>query len=382
MRSILCVRYIHQLADWPDFRWDHERLMPLLALARHQQGLLLGGMQGLGFQFRQQTSLENLTAEVIKSSAIEGTVFDPASVRSSIARRMGLPQEREGPSSRDVDGAVEMIFDATQKYDQPLTEDRLLGWQAALFPAGRSGIQRIAVGRWRAPEMDPMQVVSGPISRDRIRRTHIHFEAPAAGRLPGEVAAFLKWFEAADGTDLVLRAGIAHFWFVTIHPFEDGNGRVSRAIADMALARSEGSGMRFYSMSAQIEREKQEYYRVLETAQKGTLSITGWLEWFVGCFERAVIDAMRSLEGIRGKAALWEQLNRMIEPNVRQRKVLNSLLDDGLEEVSTSRYAKLAGTSLDTALRDIKQLIEAGVLKPGASGGRSRKYALVPPARN
>lgn len=370
------MRYIHQLPSWPGFQWDNARLMPLLARARHQQGLLLGGMQSLGFQFRQQTTLENLAAEVIQSSAIEGTVFDPASVRSSIAQRMGLPTEKWSPKNRDVEGAVEMIMDATQHYDRPLTEDRLLGWQAALFPAGRSGIQRIAVGRWRAPDTDPMQVVSGPISREHIRRRHIHFEAPAAGRLPGEVAAFLKWFEAADGTDPVLRAGVAHFWFVTIHPFEDGNGRVSRAIADMALARSEGSGMRFYSMSAQIEQEKQEYYRVLETSQKGTLNITGWLEWFVGCFERAVIGAEGSLKRILAKAARWEQLSGMFEPNERQRKVLNALLDAGEGEISTSKYARLAGISLDTALRDIRHLTEVGVLKPGASGGRSRKYTL------
>jgi len=354
--------------------------MPLLARARHRQGLLLGGMQGSGFQFRQKTNLENLAVEVIKSSAIEGTVFNPASVRSSIARHLGLPTDKDSSPSRDVEGAVEMILDATGHYEQPLTEDRLLGWQAALFPAGRSGIQRIAAGKWRTPDMNPMQVVSGPIGRDRIRRKHIHFEAPAAARLPGEVAAFLKWFEAANEADGVLRSGIAHFWFVTIHPFEDGNGRVSRAIADMALARSEGSGMRFYSMSEQIERERQQYYRILEASQKGNLNITGWLEWFVGCFERAVIGASGSLERITAKAARWEQINRAFEPNERQRKVLNSLLDSGEEEISTSKYAKLAGTSLDTALRDIRHLVEARILMPSAGGGRSRRYALSQPA--
>jgi Fic family protein len=371
------MRYIHGLPNWPHFQWDYERLMPILAQARHQQGLLLGGMLSLGFQFRQQANLANLAAEVVKSSAIEGTLFDPASVRSSIARRMGLPPEKDGASSRDVEGAVEMILDATQQYDHPLTEDRLLGWQASLFPAGRSGMKRIAVGKWRTPEMDPMQVVSGPIGRDRIRRKHVHFEAPAADRLPGEVRAFLGWFETADGTDPVLRAAISHFWFATLHPFEDGNGRVSRAIADMALARSEGSGMRFYSMSAQIEREKQEYYGILEASQKGTLNITGWLEWFVGCFERAVVGAGGTLKRITAKAARWEQLNGIVEPNERQRKVLNALLDGDEEAFSTSRYAKLAGASLDTALRDIKHLIGAGVLKPGSKGGRSRKYTLL-----
>lgn len=370
------MRYIHQLSKWPDFQWDYEKLTPILARARHQQGLLLGGMLSLGFQFRQETNLENLAAEVIKSSAIEGTVFDPASVRSSIARRIGLQSEKEGPLSRDIEGAVEMILDATQHYDLPLTVDRLLGWQASLFPAGRSGIQRVAVGKWRTSDMDPMQVISGPISRDHVRRKHIHFEAPAAGRLPGEVATFLRWFDTVDGTDPVLRAAVAHFWFVTLHPFEDGNGRVSRAIADMALARSEKSGMRFYSMSAQIETEKQAYYRVLETSQKGALNITDWLEWFLGCFERAVVGASGTLRHIVAKAARWEELNGKGELNERQRKVLSALLEGSEGKFSTSRYAKLAGTSLDTALRDIKQLIETGVVKAGEGGGRSRKYVL------
>jgi Fic family protein len=351
--------------------------MPILARSRHHQGLLLGGMQSLGFHFRQQTNLENLASEVIKSSAIEGAVFDPTSVRSSIARHMGLPPEKEAPLSRDIEGAVEVILDATQNYERTLTRDRLLGWQAALFPAGRSGMRRIAVGKWRTPASDPMQVVSGPISRDRIRRKHIHFEAPAADRLPEEVVAFLRWFEAVDGTDPVLRAAIAHFWFVTLHPFEDGNGRVARAIADMALARSEKSGLRFYSMSAQIENEKQAYYRVLETSQKGTLDITSWLEWFIGCFERAVGGATGTLKRITEKAIRWDKINELVEPNERQRKVLNNLLDSDKKEFSTSKYAKLANASLDTALRDVKYLIEAGVVKPSSSGGRSRKYALL-----
>ena len=380
MRNIRTMRYIHQLPDWPHFRWSHEKLTPMLTTARHQQGLLLGGMRTLGFHFRTQSSLENLAAEVVKSSAIEGTIFDPASVRSSIARRMGLPSEKQAASSREVEGAVDMLLDATQNYEQPLTAERLLGWQAALFPAGRSGIRRILVGQWRTSEMDPMTVVSGPINRDRIRRKHIHFEAPTADRLPREVSAFLQWFESVDRTDPVLRAGIAHFWFVTIHPFEDGNGRVSRAIADLALARAEGSALRFYSLSTQIEQEKQDYYRALETAQKGALDITGWLEWFISCFSRAVGGASLIVERIVRKTARWERFNQMVEPNARQRKVLNTLLDAAEEEVSTSKFAKLAGTSLDTALRDIRQLVEAGVLKPGPSGGRSTKYLLAPAA--
>jgi Fic family protein len=373
------MRYIHQVPKWPDFHWDNARLLPLLAQARHQQGVLLGGMRALGLRVQQQSSLENLATEVVKSSAVEGTVFDPASVRSSIARRLGLPPEKPGASGRDIEGAVEMILDATQHYDQPLTEDRLLGWQAALFPAGRSGVRRIAVGQWRTSEMDPMQVVSGPISTERVRRKKIHFEAPEAARIPGEIASFLKWFERPSETDPVLRAGVAHLWLVTIHPFEDGNGRVSRAVTDMALARAEGSRHRFYSMSAQVEKEKQDYYDSLETAQKGNLDITGWLEWFMGCFERAVSGAACSIDRIVKKATSWERLNAVFEPNERQRKLINALLDGAEKEFSTSKYAKLAGTSLDTALRDITQMVRAGVLTPSESGGRSRRYTLAFP---
>lgn len=371
--------YIHQRPDWPRFRWDDAQLAPRLAAARHRQGRLLGGMQALGFPSRERAYLESLAVEVVTSSAIEGTVFDPAAVRSSLARRLGLPPEKAAPASRDIEGAVDVMLDATQHHRQPLTVDRLQAWQAALFPTGRSGLRRILVGAWRTPEMDPMQVISGPISRERIRRKHIHFEAPAAARLPREVAAFLSWFEHDDGMDPVLRAGLAHFWFVTIHPFEDGNGRVSRAIADLALARAEESALRFYSLSAQIGQEKQDYYRALETAQKGTLDVTGWLTWFLGCFDRAIGQALGTLGRVLEKSARWEQFSQGLEPNNRQRRVLNALLDAGEEELSTSRYAKLAGTSLDTALRDIRQLREAGVLEATAGGGRSTRYRLKPP---
>jgi Fic family protein len=271
------MRYIHQDPGWPKFFWDDAKLLPVLSAVRLRQGRLLGQMGQLGFRFKAEAGLENLTAEVIKSSAIEGTIFDPEAVRSSVARRMGLPTANEASAGRDIDGAVEMLLDATQNYDKPLTEDRLLGWQSALFPTGRSGLRRILVGAWRTPEMDPMQVVSGPISREQTRRKNIHFEAPAAKRLPHEVGGFLTWFESAEGADPVLRAGLAHLWLVTIHPFEDGNGRVSRAVADMALARSEDTGFRFYSMSTQIEAQKKQYYEILERTQKGTMDVTDWL---------------------------------------------------------------------------------------------------------
>lgn len=370
------VTYIHQRQDWPKFDWDNGRLLPILGNVRLQQGRLLGQMEGLGFRFRAEAGLENLTAEVIKSSAIEGTVFDPEAVRSSVARRMGLPTVTEVPTGRDVDGAVEMLVDATQNHAQPLTVDRLLGWQSALFPAGRSGMKRILVGAWRTPEMDPMQVISGPISRDQVRPKNIHFEAPEAKRLPDEVAQFLKWFEAADGTDPVLRAGLAHLWFVTIHPFEDGNGRISRAIADMALARAEGTGLRFYSMSTQIEAQKKQYYDILERTQKGTMDVTGWLVWFLACLESAIAGAQASLARIIQKSTTWERVNGALQVNERQKLVLNALLDSDNPELSTSRYAKLTKCSLDTALRDIKQLVDAAILEPGPSGGRSTTYRL------
>lgn len=336
-------------------------------------------MKGLGFAFRSEAALASLTAEVVKSSAIEGAAFDPASVRSSLARRLGIDATDEAIAGRDVEGAVEMTVDATQKYAEPLTVNRLLGWQSALFPAGRSGMQRIRVGQWRTPDTDPMQVVSGPLSRDRVRRKHIHFEAPTADRVPGEVARFLDWFETADDTDPVLRAGIAHFWFVTIHPFEDGNGRISRAIGELALARADGSALRFYSMSAQIEAEKKRYYDALEQGQKGDLDLTRWLAWFLDNLDRALARAEALAAGIIRKAATWDWINRTRAISERQRLVLNALLDGNEPGLSTSRYAKLTACSLDTALRDIKVLLDAGILTAGPGGGRSTKYQLQPP---
>lgn len=375
------MRYIHQRQEWPHFTWDDAKLMPTLLEIRHRQGRLLGRMEGLGFRFRDEAALENLTAEVIKSSAIEGTIFDPESVRSSIARRMGIQPVDSAASSRDIEGAVEMMLDATQKYAEPLTTERLLGWQSSLFPGGRSGMHRVLTGQWRTPDMDPMQVVSGPMSRDRVRPKNIHFEAPNADRLTVEVARFLQWFESRDQTDPVLRVGLAHLWFVTIHPFEDGNGRVSRAIADMALARADGSPMRFYSMSTQLESEKKQYYQALENTQKGALDITDWFTWFLGCLDRALQGAEVSLARIIRKATIWDSINHAITINDRQRLVINALLDGSDPDLSTSRYAKLASCSLDTALRDIKLLVDGGVLVTGEGGGRSTKYQLKSPRR-
>ena len=368
------MSYIHQGPEWPNLRWDNAKLLPLLADVRHRQGRLLGRMEGLGFRLRAEASLTTLTSDVIKSSAIEGSLLDAAQVRSSIARRLGLDFGGPAKASRDVEGVVEMMLDATQKYAEPLTAERLFGWHASLFPTGRSGMRRITVGAWRPADIGAMQVVSGPIGRERI-----HFEAPMADRLGREVRAFLDWFEAANGIDPVLKAGIAHFWFVTLHPFEDGNGRISRAIADLALARAEGTMDRFYSMSTQIEAEKKRYYQNLEHSQKGGVDITSWLEWFLGCLGRAVAGAEAGLAGVLRKAKIWERINHQSPVNERQRKVINQLLDGFEGKLSTSKYARLAKCSGDTALRDIKILLDQGILIQDQGGGRNTSYRLAEP---
>jgi Fic family protein len=373
-RRIKIVSYIHEKAGWPRLKWNDAKLLPLLADVRHRQGRLLGRMEGLGFQLRAEASLTTLTADVIKSSAIEGEWLDARQVRSSIARRLGLDFGGNIKPSRDVEGVVEMMLDATQKYAEPLTAERLFDWHASLFPTGRSGMRRITVGALRPAGIGPMQVVSGPMGRERI-----HFEAPTADRLQDEVAAFLEWFEAANGIDPVLKAGIAHFWFVTIHPFEDGNGRISRAIADMALARAEGTIERFYSLSTQIEAEKKGYYLNLEQSQKGGVDITSWLEWFLGCLRRAVAGAEDGLANVLRKAKVWERINSQAPVNERQRKVINRLLDGFEGKLSTSKYAKLARCSTDTALRDIGMLTKQGILIQDEGRGRNTSYHLVEP---
>ncbi len=347
-------------------------LLPLLTELRHQQGRLLGRMEGLGFQLRTEASLTTLTSDVIKSSAIEGEMLNAVQVRSSIARHLGIDVAGVTPSGRDVEGIVEMMLDATQQFQEPLTSERLFSWHAALFPTGRSGMRKITVGAWRKPESDPMQVVSGPIGKERV-----HFEAPAAVKLDDEVTGFLAWFEKRNDIDPVLKAGIAHFWFVTLHPFEDGNGRMSRAIADMALARADGTKERFYSMSTRIEAEKKEYYMALEKSQKGGADITAWLEWFLGCLGRAIADADAQLFAVLRKARLWERINNTCAVNERQRSVINRLLDNFEGKLTSSKYAKLTKCSADTALRDIKILVENGILVQDEGGGRSTAYLLA-----
>jgi Fic family protein len=364
-------RYIHELPDWPDFRWDQKKLTAPLAALRHRQGRLIGRMETLGFTLRAEATLQTLTLEVIKSSEIEGEILDPDEVRSSIARRLGMDIGGLAPVNRNVEGVVEMMLDATQNYSAPLTAERLFGWHASLFPTGYTGIRKIAVGRWRDDAKGPMQVVSGPIGRERM-----HFQAPAAKRLKKEMTAFLKWFNEADSTDPVLRAGLAHLWFVTIHPFDDGNGRIARAIADMVLARSEESPQRFYSMSAQIRLERKAYYDILEKTQKSGLDITLWLEWFLTCLDRAFDGTEKTLASVLHKARFWEA-HRDTPLNDRQRLLLNKLLDGFEGKLTSSKWARIAKTSQDTALRDISELVERGVLARDAGGGRSTSYSLA-----
>ena len=365
------MTWIHEQPNWPAFTWDAETLASRLADIRHRQGRLLGRMESLGFELRREASLETLTTEVVTSSAIEGETLNPKEVRSSIARKLGIEIGGYVSVGRDVEGIVEMMIDATRNFDRPLTRERLFDWHAALFPTGRTGMQRITVGAWRPASAGPMQVVSGPAGKERL-----HFEAPAADRLEAETARFLGWFEEGTATDPVLKAGIAHLWFVTIHPFEDGNGRIARAIADMALARADGMRERFYSMSAQIETERADYYAQLERQQRGSLDITGWLAWFLDCLGRAIGSAEETLSAVLYKAEFWGIANR--EPvSDRQRLVLNRMLDPAFEGyMNTSKYAKLAKCSNDTALRDIGDLVDRGLLVKNPSGGRSTSYRL------
>lgn len=363
--------YIHQLEDWPKFLWDKGKLESQLGQVRHRQGRLIGRMESLGFRMRSEAVLQTLTEDVLKSSEIEGEILDKDQVRSSIARRLGMDTGANPPSDRDVDGVVEMMLDATQNYAEPVTSERLYGWQSALFPTGRSGMQQIAVEAWRGPDADPMRVVSGPIGRERV-----HYEAPPGNRLPHEMRAFLAWFNGNESVDGVLKAAIAHLWFVTVHPFEDGNGRIARAIADLSLARSEKSPQRFYSMSSQIREERSAYYDVLEKTQKGDLDITQWLEWFLGCLDRAFDGAQAILGSVLRKSRFWDK-HAGEQFNERQRKVLNLLFDGFEGRLTSSKWARIGKCSQDTASRDIDNLVKRGILLKDAAGGRSTNYSLV-----
>ena len=338
---------------------------------RHRQGRLIGRMEGLGYPCKARPCSRPSRRTSLKSSEIEGEILDQDQVRSSLARRLGIDIGALAPADRHVDGVVEMMLDATQNYDKPLTAERLFGWHAAMFPTGRSGMTRIKVGAWRDDKSGAMQVVSGPIGRQRV-----HYEAPAAARLDEEMNAFLDWFNGKRDIDPVLAAGLAHLWFVTVHPFADGNGRIARAIADMALARSEGSPQRFYSMSAQVRQERQAYYDMLEATQKGDLDITAWLQWFLGCLDRAFDGAEEILANVFRKARFWEKY-RGAPLNERQRNMLDRLLEGVVGKLTSSKWAKIGKCSPDTALRDITDLVERGILQRDAAGGRSTSYSLV-----
>jgi len=365
------IRYIRELEDWPHFKWDYAKLAQKLAAVRNRQGRLSGRMEELGFRLRSEANLEALTEEVTKSSEIEGEVLNREQVRSSIARRLGVDIGALTPSERDVEGVVEMQLDATGKFSAPLTFERLFGWHAALFPTGRSGMAKITVGSWRTDGTGPMQVVSGPIGRERV-----HYEAPKAAALSNEMKAFVDWFNGSRDIDAVFKAAVAHLWFVTIHPFDDGNGRIARAIADMALARSEASSQRFYSMSAQIRQERNIYYDILEATQKGDLDITAWLGWFLDCLDRAFDRAQTILASVLRKAHFWKE-HAGEAFNERQRAMIDRLFNGFEGKLTSSKWAQTAKCSQDTALRDIDDLVAKGVLAKDPAGGRSTSYSLV-----
>ncbi|PVY57476.1 MULTISPECIES: Fic family protein [unclassified Simplicispira] len=392
-------RYIWQLSDWPHLVFDAAALAAPLAQVHRAQGMLAGRMAELGLAQRDQATLQVLTQEVITTSAIEGERLDLDAVRSSVARKLGLDIGALAPSDRHVDGVVDVVLDATRNYAQPLTPERLFGWHAALFPTGYSGRMRITVAAWRTDASGPMQVVSGPVGREKV-----HFEAPPAAALPAQTQAFFEWFEAAPAGDALIKAGLAHLWLVTLHPFDDGNGRLSRAVGDMALARAEETSaagppqgtsahpggsdprsggawgqhahQRFYSFSAQIQRERKDYYDQLEATQKGPLDVTPWLHWFLGCLLRAVQGTDATLAGVLDKAQFWQRWAGT-PMNARQTLVLNRVLDGMEGKLTNAKWAAMGKCSADTALRDINDLLTLGVLARLKGGGRNTAYILV-----
>lgn len=362
--------YIYNNPDWPTFEWQSQRLLPLLAYVRNKQGRLLGKMGALGFEVQNEANLEILTQEIVKTTEIEGEYLDREQVRSSIARRLGLDVSGLVYSERNVDGIVDLMLDATRNFDKTLNKDRLFSWHAALFPSGQSGLYKIVVGKWRDDSTGPMQVVSGALGKEKV-----HYQAPPASQLDKEMRIFLDWFNADSSTDPVIKSAIAHLWFVTLHPFEDGNGRISRALSDMLLARSDEQSDRFYSMSSQIRKERSAYYDILEKTQKGGLDITNWLEWFLNCLLHAIENSEILLEKVIFKHLFWVK-HSAVPTNDRQRKILNMLMTDFDGVLNTAKWAKIGKCSQDTALRDIQDLIDKGMLIKSAQGGRSTNYEL------
>ncbi|MEC4050618.1 Fic family protein [Flavobacterium sp. SUN046] len=358
--------YIHQRKDWPQFSWDPDVITPILGEVRYKQGKILGVMQSFGFQLQEETSLKTLTVDIIKSSEIEGKLLNHDQVRSSIARRLGIEIAGAVASDREVDGVVDMLLDAIQHYIEPLSDERLFGWHNALFPTGRSGVYKIKTGTWRD---DAMQITSGPIGKEII-----HFEAPKASKITNEITIFLDWFNSNQNTDLVLKAAIAHLWFISIHPFEDGNGRITRALTDLLLARADQSKLRFYSISSQIQKERNKYYSILESTQKGDLDITDWLRWFLECLLSSMTQTDETIAMTLKRVHFWET-HKAIDFNQRQQKILQLLFDDFYGKLNVSKYAKICKVSTDTALRDLQDLLAKGIIEQEGNG-RSTSYRL------
>jgi Fic family protein len=363
--------YIWEQPDWPKFRWDSGKLLGPLAAAHLKQGRFLGRIRGLGFELRLRAELQAVTEETLKSSEIEGEILNPETVRSSVARRLGVADAAVGPRDRRVDGMVEMVLDATKDLEAPLTSERLLAWQAALFPTGQSELRTIKTGAWRDDAHGPMQVVSDSRSRE-----HVYFEAPPAARIETEMEAFLSWMNQPQEIDGVIHAAMAHLWFVTIHPFEDGNGRIARALAERSLARSEDSSQRFYSLASQIRVQRQEYYGSLEATQKGALDITHRLLWFTECFSKAIDAAEKACEGVMRKADFWQKHAQALL-NGRQKIILNRYLDDFQGKLTAQKWAVLGSCSMPTAQRDIKELVDQGLLVRNEGGSKNTSYSIA-----
>jgi Fic family protein len=362
--------FIHQHEKWPEYIWEIDEFINMLSEARNLQGRLIGKLESLGFDLRNEALLETLTLDVLKSTEIEGEILNPDQVRSSVARRLGMEIAGSVESDRNVDGMVEMMIDATRNCYKPLSKERLFDWHASLFPTGRKGMSRITVGDWRKDTTGPMQVVSGAMGKEKV-----HFQAPDSPGIESEMKHFLNWFNKSFENDLVIKAAISHFWFVTIHPFEDGNGRIARALTDMLLAQSDRSTQRFYSMSAQIRIERKQYYEILEKTQKGNLDVTMWIKWFLNCLINSLNSTDIVLKQVLFKADFWNKHSKTIL-NERQKKLLNRILDGFDGKLTSSKWAKIAKCSRDTAIRDINDLIEKDILQKESAGGRSTNYEL------
>ncbi len=363
-------KYIHQNPNWHNFEWEDRKITELLGKVRNLQGKIIGKMEVLGFKFRDEATLESLSNEIIKTNEIEGEILNPEKVRSSVAEKLGIKIAGIKKRDRYIDGIVELMLDATKNFEEPLTRERLFSWHIALFPYGRSGMRKINTGKWRDDKKGPMQVVSGPMGNETV-----HFEAPESHRIENEMSEFLNWFNYKEGLDLFIKAAIAHLWFITIHPFEDGNGRIARAISEMLLTRADGISSRYYSMSAQINIEREDYYNILEATQKGSYDITDWLIWFLKCLEKALLSSEKAIEKII-KKYIFLSAHTGIKLNERQLKIINLLFDDFKGNLTTGKYAKIMKCSTDTALRDINDLINKSILTRTESGGRNTSYRL------